>query len=136
MATLDTNVLIRYLTQDNPALAARSLALLEQVEAGSRSVMLLEGVLVETVQVLSSKRTYNVSREVIRTRLRYIIDLTHIDLPNKRTYLDALDMYVDFPRLSFVDALCAVFAQRSADSTVISFDRGFRGIPGVTWERP
>jgi predicted nucleic acid-binding protein len=49
MAMLDSNVLIRYLTQDDPGLAARALALLEQVEEGSRSVVLIEGVLVETV---------------------------------------------------------------------------------------
>jgi predicted nucleic acid-binding protein len=136
MATLDTSVLIRYLTQDNPDLAARALALLEQIEAGSRSVMLLEAVLVETIQVLSSKRLYNISREVIRTRLRYIINLPSIELANKRTYLDALDLFVDFPRLSFVDALCGVFARRHPDSTVISFDRGFRNLPGITWEQP
>jgi predicted nucleic acid-binding protein len=136
MATLDTNVLIRYLTQDDPGLAARAFALLEQVEEGSRSVLLLEGVLVEAVQVLVSRRLYNVSREVIRTRLRYIIGLAHVELTNKRVYLDALDIFVDFPRLSFVDALCAAHAQRSRDRTVISFDRGFRDLPGVRWEEP
>jgi predicted nucleic acid-binding protein len=136
MATLDTNVLIRYLTQDDPGLAARALALLEQVGEGSRSVTLLEGVLVETVQVLVSKRLYNVSREIIRTRLRYIISLTHVELINKRVYLEALDIFVDLPRLSFVDALCASYARRSRDRTVISFDRDFRNLPGVRWEQP
>ena len=34
------------------------------------------------------------------------------------------------------DALCATYARRADDSTVISFDRDFRNIPGVTWEQP
>jgi predicted nucleic acid-binding protein len=73
---------------------------------------------------------------VIRTRLRYIIRLAHVELINKRVYLAALDLFVEFPRLSFVDALCGSYAQRSRDSTVISFDRGFLNLPGIRWEEP
>ena len=105
MATLDTNVLIRYLTQDNPEHARRALALLQQIEAGTRSATIPEGVLVETVQVLSSRRLYNVSREEIRARLGTILRLRGLKLENKRTYLRALDLYVEYSRLSFVDAL-------------------------------
>ena len=68
MPILDTNVLLRYLTEDNPEQAQRALTVLEQVEAGSLRVVLPEGVLVETVQVLSSRRLYDVPREIIRTR--------------------------------------------------------------------
>jgi len=133
MAVLDTNVIIRYLTQDDPNLGKQALAIFDQVESGSLTITLLEGVLVETVQVLSSRSLYNVSREAIRARLTLIIRLPHVDLPNKRTYLEAFDLYVDHPRLSFVDALCVAYAQRAEDATVISFDRGYRNIAGLRW---
>jgi predicted nucleic acid-binding protein len=136
MATLDTNVIIRYLTQDDPDQAQRALGLLEQIESRALTALLPEGVLVEAVQVLSSKRLYDVSRDVIRARLGAVLRLPRLQMPNKRTYLRALDLYVDYPRLSFVDALCAAHAQRQPDATVISFDRDFRGIPGVTWREP
>jgi predicted nucleic acid-binding protein len=65
VAVLDTNVLLRYLTDDDPDHAERALRLLQRVEAGERSVLLTEGVLIEIVQVLASKRLYNLPREII-----------------------------------------------------------------------
>jgi predicted nucleic acid-binding protein len=136
MAVLDTNVLIRYLTQDNPDHAQRALALLQPLEDGSRTALLPEGVLVETVQVLSSSRLYNISREEIRTRLGTIVRLRGLRMANKRTYLRAFDLYVDYPRLSYVDALCVAYARRTTDATVVSFDQDYRNIPGIEWEEP
>jgi predicted nucleic acid-binding protein len=52
---LDTNVVIRYLTQDNPDQTARATRFLQQLETGERQVITCEAVLVEIVQVLSSK---------------------------------------------------------------------------------
>jgi predicted nucleic acid-binding protein len=136
MAVLDTNVIVRYLTQDHAEHARRAYDLLKEVEAGNRSVFLPEGVLVEVVQVLSSRQLYQVDRQTIRQRLRPIILLPLVQLPNKRAYLNALDVYVDYPRLSFVDSICVAQAQRHQDKTVISFDEGFRNVPGLNWERP
>jgi len=136
MAILDTNALLRYLTEDNPEQAQRALAVLEQVEAGRLRLTLLEGVVVETVQVLSSRRLYDVPRETIRTRLSSIIRLPGIQMTNKRTYLRAFDLYVEYGRLSFIDALCVAYAQRQRDATVTSFDRDYRGIPEIAWSEP
>ena len=77
MAVLDTNVLLRYLTLDNPDHAQRAFALLQQIEAGTRTAVLPEGVLVETVQVLSSRNLYNVGREEIRARLAPVLRTRH-----------------------------------------------------------
>jgi predicted nucleic acid-binding protein len=136
MAVLDTNVLIRYLTQDDPEQAQRAYNLLKQIETGARTATLPEGVLVETVQVLSSKRLYNVGREEIRTRLGTVLRLRGVKLPGKRTYLRAFDVYVDHPALSFVDALCVAHAEREPQPAVLSFDRDFRQVPGISWQEP
>jgi predicted nucleic acid-binding protein len=48
----------------------------------------------------------------------------------------ALEIYVTYPSLSFVDALLAVYAEESPPSTVISFDEGFDRIPGITRAAP
>ena len=90
----------------------------------------------ETVQVLSSRRLYNVSREEIRTRLGAVLRVRGLNLPNKRTYLRALDLYVEYARLSFVDALCVAHAQRTVEATVISFDQDYRDIAGIRWAEP
>jgi predicted nucleic acid-binding protein len=136
MAVLDTNVLLRYLTQDEPDQSQHALDLLRKLESGERTAALPQAVLVETVQVLSSPRLYAVSRQVIGTRLAEVLRLRGVRLPGKRTYLQALDLYVQYGRLSFVDALLAAHAQRERDTTVISFDADFRNLPGVISEQP
>ena len=136
MAILDTNVIIRHLAGDNPALSQRALAFFQEIEAGRRRVTLPEGVLCEVAFALSSPRMYNVDRVTIRTRLLSILRLPHLQMANKRVYLRALDLFVEYSRLSFVDALCIAYAERSEDKTVISFDRDFRNLPDLVWEQP
>ena len=136
MTVLETNVVIRYLTQDDPEQARQAFGFLKEIESGRRSVLLPEGVLVEIVQVLSSRQLYNTPREEIRLRLSTILRLPAIKASAKRTSLRALDIYVDYPQLSFVDSLCAAYAEREGESVVVSFDRDFRRVPGITWEEP
>ena len=136
MAILDTNILVRYLTDDDVELAPRAYAFLQEVEQGERTVTLPEAVLIETVQVVSSPKSYNVDRETIAIRLETILRMPGIQIANKQTYLDAFDWYQRYSRLSYVDALCVAYAQHSSDPTVVSFDRGFRNLPGIRWHVP
>jgi predicted nucleic acid-binding protein len=57
---LDTNIFLRYLTQNNLDQGQRAYALLQQVEAGTLRVTTSEAVITEGVHVLSSKALYNV----------------------------------------------------------------------------
>ncbi|MCL4543762.1 MAG: PIN domain-containing protein [Chloroflexi bacterium] len=125
MEVLDTNVIIRYLTQDDPAQAARARTVFEEVAAGTRTLSLSEAVLVETIQVLSSKRLYNLSRADIHTHLTRLLKLPAIQTLHKRTCLRALDLYRTHPTLSFVDSYCVADAERQGDIAVLSFDQGF-----------
>jgi predicted nucleic-acid-binding protein len=136
MAVLDTNVLTRYLTQDDEEQSRRSLALLQEVEARRRSVFLPEAILVETVRVLSARGSYAVDRETIRARLLTILGMPGVTMANKHIYNDALDLYVAYSRLSFEDALCGAYASSGDDKTVISFDPDFRNLPDVVWDQP
>ena len=132
MAPLDTNVIIRFLTNDDPVLSPRAYALFAQLDAGAAAASLTEAVLVETVQVLSSKNLYNQPRAEIARHLGNIIRFQGVKLPRKRRYLRALELYVAQPGLSFVDALLAVYAEESPPPTIISFDEGFDRLPGIT----
>ena len=135
MAVLDTNVLIRYLANDHVDLSPRALGFLQSVEAGERAVYLPEGVFIETVQVMMSEM-YRKDREEVRRLLRPILALPGIEMQHKRSYNLALDIFVDYPRLSIVDSICAAHSDRYDDNTVVTFDRGFRNIAGVTLEEP
>ena len=132
---LDTNLIIRYLTRDNLDQATRAYHVFQQLETGQQTAVMCEGVLVEAVQVLSSKRLYNVPRQDIRTHLSTIIQLQGLKLPNKRTYLRALDLYAS-TTLDFVDVLIVAHMERSKIRSVLSFDHGFANLPGITRTEP
>jgi predicted nucleic acid-binding protein len=133
---LDTNVIIRDLTQDTPALSQQAHAFLQRVERGEETVRLTEGVLVEAVQVLSSKTLYNRPRAEIRDRLTGIIELDGIQLPDKPRYIRALAIYASTPALDFVDALLVVYAEEESPAEVVSFDQDFDPVPGITRRQP
>jgi predicted nucleic acid-binding protein len=132
---LDTNVIIRYVTNDNPDQSARSLAFLQEVEAGRQTVTTCEGVLVEAVQVLESKRLYNFPRSDIQATLADLIAMRGLQLPHKPTYLRALELYAS-TNLDFVDALGVAHMERLALNTIVSFDRGFDRIQGIRRREP
>lgn len=134
MPILDTNVLVRYFTEDDIEQAARAYALFDDLDEGKRSVVLPEAVIAETVFVLS--RIYRIDNETIQTGLSALLKIGRIQVPNKRVVLDALDLFAEHPRLSIVDALCAAHAKALSDQTVLSFDRDFRNLAGVHWEEP
>jgi uncharacterized protein len=132
---LDTNVVIRYLTQDNPDQTTRATKLLQQIETGERQMTTCEGVLVEIVQVLSSKRLYNLPRSDIASALSDILRLRGLRLPHRSTYLRALDLYAS-TSLDFVDALALAHMERGKLQTIVSFDRDFDRFPQVTRHEP
>jgi len=93
-------------------------------------------VLVEAVQVLSSKALYNRPRAEIAEKLGVIIGLKGLKLPNKSLYLFALDLYAATAALDFVDALVVAHMQHAHISTVVSFDRDFDRVPGIRRRDP
>lgn len=128
---LDTNIIIRYLTQDDPEQSEQAKKLLDQVEQGEITLTTCEGVIVEVVQVLSSKVLYNLPRREIRTHLTNIFSLKNLKLLNKRVYLRALDYYVSYSFLDFVDALEVAHMQRKKIAYIATFDEDFDKIPRV-----
>ena len=133
---LDTNIIIRHLTQDDPQQAERARAFLKRVEAGTDVVLLTEGVLVEAVQVLSSRTMYNRPRTEIAHRLADIVMLRGARLTSKRRYLRALELYATQARLDFVDALLVAYTEEQQPSELFSFDRDFDHVQGITRKEP
>lgn len=132
---LDTNVIIRFITQDNPEQAAKAYGALQQLEAGTITATTSEGVIIEAVHILSSKALYDLPRQEIKTHLTTVITLRGLRLPSKRTYLRALDLYAA-SNLDFVDALSVAHMERTKINTILSFDRDFDRIPGINRLEP
>jgi predicted nucleic-acid-binding protein len=132
---LDTNIIIRFVTNDNPDQSTRAAAFLQRVETGQEVVALAEGTLVECVQVLSSSQLYNLPRADIAETLSDLISMRGLRLTPKRTYLRALDLYAA-TRVDFVDALLVAKAEGMQPAEIISFDRDFDRFPSVRRREP
>ena len=134
MRFLDTNVLVRYLTGDDPEKAKASFALLLRVERGEEAVMTSDIVIAETVYVLQS-RTYGMPRERIRDLMEPIIESRGLRLPRKSLYARAFDLYCN-NRISFADAYNAAFMQAHNITEVYSYDTDFDRVDGIRRVEP
>lgn len=128
---LDTNIILRYLTQDNPGHAEKAYHIFQQLEAGTATATTCEGVIIEAVHVLSSKVLYALPREDIKTHLTTVITFKGLKLANKKTYLRALELYAS-TSLDFVDALILARMELAKVTTILSFDQDFDDMPNIT----
>ena len=94
-----------------------------------------EAVVAEVVFVLSSKRLYNLPREKIRELLYPLLKLPGLRLPQRKTLLRALDLYVSY-QTDFEDALVVAQMERQKISELYSYDREFDDMSGITRLEP
>jgi predicted nucleic acid-binding protein len=130
---LDTNVLIRYLTGDDPQKAERAYTLLLSVERGGELVATSPMVIFETVFVL--EKTYGTPRATIRERLQSVILSRGLRLANKTLYLSALDLYVQ-NNISFADAYNAAYMRSRRLEEIYTWDTDFDAIEGIARVEP
>jgi predicted nucleic-acid-binding protein len=108
MIGLDTNVLVRYLTQDDPDQAARATRVVEQELTEDAPGFIGLVVLIETAWVL--QRLYRASAEEIR------------ETENRDVVARALALSKQ-NSCGFADAIIAASAFNAGCDQVISFDR-------------
>ena len=118
---LDTSVLVRYLTNDPPALAAEA----ERIIDGAGELRLTGVVLAETAHVLS--KVYQIPWANI---VDLLIDFLHaenitVDGPPKDTVIQGLLLYRSSGRVSFADALIWATVRTAHTRVVYSFDARF-----------
>jgi predicted nucleic-acid-binding protein len=124
---VDTNVIIRYITQDEPVMAEAAKQLFEQVELGTVTIITCEAVITEVVYILSSKALYHVSRDEIRKHLRNFLRMKGVKLAHKSVYLRALDTYAT-TNLDFVDALGIEHTRHAKLTLLWTFDEGMHKV--------
>jgi len=135
MEFLDTNIILRYLTKDDPAKAERCFQLFQRVKRRENQLTTSESIIAEVVYVLSSRSLYNQPRENIRALLLPLVRLSGLKIPNRRTILRALDLYAN-ARLDFEDALSVAHMERQKVSVVVSYDEDFDRINGIQRREP
>lgn len=119
MIGLDTNILVRYFTQDEPAQSRRATRIIESLteeEPGFISLV----VMVETVWVL--RRVYRLSSKQIAQSIERILQADTFAVQNEQqvfTAMTALKTGVG----SFSDALIAALGVWAGCAATVTFDR-------------
>ncbi|MGV0742557.1 PIN domain-containing protein [Mycolicibacterium sp. XJ870] len=115
-AFVDTNVLVRHLTGDPPATAARATAYL----GTERDILLTDLVLAETVYVLES--FYEVPRAQVAEAMRSLVAFDSIVCVDPALLLRSIEVY-ETDRIDFAEAYLVACAETTAVGKVVSFDR-------------
>ena len=124
---IDTNVVVRYLVQDEPRHAAVAGQLFAASDRGEMALILLPEVLAESVFVLGS--VYDLSRSQIAKALHGLVAAPGVQIPNPDIYIEVLKRYAT-SSLHFVDCVLAATASVSA-TPLATFDRALAKAPGV-----
>ena len=127
--SLDTNILLRHLRQDDPILSAKATAILERIERRELQARTSDIVVFETVFTL--QRSYKQPRDQIADAVLPLIELPGIVLPGKRQYRKVFTLYRTSP-LGFADCYHVVLMQQLGISEILSFDTDFDRVPSIT----
>ena len=139
MIFLDANFFLRTLTRsshpDTQRMHRIASELFRRAERGEVEATTTDAVISEVAFILTAKAHYSLSAVDVAGRLSAILRLRGIKLREKRVMLRALDIWGDKPKLEFVDALTASYAQQSGVE-LATFDTDFDDIPGIVRWQP
>ncbi|MDD7973940.1 PIN domain-containing protein [Roseinatronobacter alkalisoli] len=127
MIALDTNVLVRFLVQDDPDQARMANALFEQL-TGSAPGFVSREVLVELVWVL--ERAYGYARPDIAVALDGLLSAIELEIEAADDVGQAVERYRN-DGFGFADLMIASAAKRAGASELVTFDRKAARLPDV-----
>ncbi len=128
MIALDTNILVRFLTQDDPDQSAEAERLMSGLTSVARGHVCRE-VLVELVWVL--ERAYKYARADISRALEGLLSASELTIEASGDVGAVLQLYED-KGFGFSDLMIRQAALRSGADTLVTFDRKTARLSGVT----
>ena len=120
MIGIDTNVLVRYVVQDDPRQAAAATHFIEATLSGEEPGWIASIVLCEFVWVLDA--AYGYARNLIAATLQRLFEVDRFRLEAPSLAWRALDAYRD--GVDFADALIALGNEHAGCDYTATFDRG------------
>lgn len=127
MTGLDTNILVRFIVQDDPAQSAIANDVFERrltvEEPGFVSVV----AMVETAWVL--ERSYRLSGERVAAVIERVLQTENLIVENEQEVFTAMAALRD-GQGAFADALIGALGARAGCVRTLSFDRNAQRLPG------
>ncbi len=117
---IDTNLFIRYLTNDDPEKANRVEKLLDQASDGKVKLITAEVVVAEIVWVLESY--YKLKKEQVAEMLQAILATPGLEIINGKLVEKAVNYYVS-KNIDFIDAYIISLMEKLDITGIYSFDK-------------
>ncbi|CAN7380738.1 type II toxin-antitoxin system VapC family toxin [Variovorax sp. LjRoot290] len=132
MIGLDTNVLVRYLAQDDPRQSASATRFIETRLSERSSGFISLVVLVELCWVL--ERIYSATPREIGETISDLLETPRFHLQQREVVQQAVRRFQDKKagKAGFADLLIAQIALDEGCSSIVSFDRGAVRTAGMT----
>jgi predicted nucleic-acid-binding protein len=127
MIGLDTNILARYLAQDDPVQSPKATALIERRLSEDDPGFVSVVAMVETVWVL--EHAYGLSDDGIVAAIERMLQADVLLVENEQEVFTAMIAFKD-GRGSFADALIGALAAKAGCSRIVTFDRKALRLPG------
>jgi predicted nucleic-acid-binding protein len=127
MIGLDTNVLIRYLTQDDAIQSAKATEMLERHLTPKNPGFVSVVAMVETVWVLD--RAYGLTDQEIATAVERLLQVEVLAIENEQEVFTAM-VALKQGRGSFADALIVQLGARAGCTRTLTFDQRALRLPG------
>jgi predicted nucleic-acid-binding protein len=126
MIGLDTNVLVRYLTQDEPAEARHATAIIERAVDRGEPVLVSCIVISELVWVL--RRAYGIPPPEVLATIEHLLETPQMELEDRDLVRKAVaDSKAGLG--DFVDSLIGRRHEAQGCSLTATFDQGLKGHP-------
>ena len=124
---VDTNVFLRFLTNDDPVKTKRAETLFRQAIKGH--IQLLTSLLVTTEIVWTLESFYHLSKADIASKVETILNTPNLLCPEAKSIVMALDLYVQ-ENMDFIDAFHAYDLQAQGLTQIVTYDhKHFKRVP-------
>ena len=125
---VDTNVFLRFLTNDDPAKAKRAEALFK--DAVAEKAQLRTSLLVIAEMVWTLESFYGLEKHEVAQKIEAILNTPNLTCPEARLIRPALDLYVQ-QNIDFIDAYHAFYLKDEGLKHTVTYDRKHFG--RVNW---
>ncbi|MDF0729009.1 PIN domain-containing protein [Cytobacillus sp. S13-E01] len=124
----DTNLIIRFLTNDDPVQSPIALEVFQEVVNGKITLILTSHIVAECCWVLESSR-YKYTPKDIASKLSQIIESPGIKVDEKEVLLSSLEAYHSM-NVDFIDAYLSTLASKNKKSVITWNKKHFKRLPG------
>src|SRR5579863_8576928 len=105
MRFVDSNIFLRYVTQDHPQHQKLAASIISAILRGEEGGLTTDVHIHETVYVLASSAGYKLPHHEIANIVRPLLAMPGLKIRNKRVCLEALDIFAEHEFLDYADAL-------------------------------